>query len=80
MPAATPLVAPFARPSAVGLRVAERPERLLDGGLASGTPSAKRRRRTSACGEDGRVAGQPRPVEDGIRGYPGGTKLQGDVG
>ncbi|XBI55419.1 hypothetical protein VPH35_037248 [Triticum aestivum] len=40
VPGATPLEAPFASPSAAGLRVPERP---LDGGLASETPRAKRR-------------------------------------
>uniref|UniRef100_A0A8R7P429 Uncharacterized protein n=1 Tax=Triticum urartu TaxID=4572 RepID=A0A8R7P429_TRIUA len=71
---ATPLEAPFASPSAGGLHVLTQPERLLDGGLASGTQSSKLRRLNLMHGKDGGVGGEPQPMGDSICGYLGGTK------
>lgn len=71
-PDATPLKAPFVSPSAAGLRVPERP---VDGELASGTSTAKRRRQTPAHGEVGGAG-----VEDGRRGAAAWTSTTGGGG
>ena len=47
---------------------------------AGGTLRATRRRRAPVRVEGGGVAGEPRPAEDGERGYPGGTAFSWTTG